>query len=73
MPANVWVVVHGSGWAVKREGAASASKVFTTQQAAIDYGRDLARKDHVELLIQGKDGKIRDRDSHGNDPHPPKG
>jgi hypothetical protein len=24
-------------------------------------------------LIHGRDGLIRDRDSHGRDPHPPKG
>jgi hypothetical protein len=25
------------------------------------------------LVIHGKDGRIRDRDSHGKDPFPPKG
>ena len=73
MAENVWVVVHPSGWAVKRENSQTASKVFSTQKEATDYGRDLARRDGVELLIQGKDGKIRDRDSHGNDPYPPRG
>lgn len=73
MAENVWVVVHPQGWALKREHAQAASKVFPTQKEAIDYGRALARKDGVELLIQGKDGRIRDRDSHGNDPYPPPG
>lgn len=73
MAENVWVVVHADGWAVKREKAKAASRVFPTQQQAIDYGRSLAQIDKVELLIQGKDGKIRDRDSHGKDPYPPAG
>ncbi|WP_338587823.1 DUF2188 domain-containing protein [Paenibacillus sp. Y5S-9] len=27
----------------------------------------------TELIIHGKDGKIQSKDSHGNDPYPPKG
>ena len=26
---------------------------------------------HSELVIHGINGKIRDKDSYGNDPHPP--
>ncbi|GJE69781.1 hypothetical protein CHKEEEPN_1311 [Methylorubrum podarium] len=61
------------GWAVRRTGSARASKTFPTQDAAIAYARDKARQEHGELYIHRADGTIRDRNSYGNDPHPPKG
>lgn len=48
------------------------SKVFDTQQHAIDYGRQIAQRDHSELLVHNRQGQIRHRDSFGNDPCPPK-
>jgi hypothetical protein len=27
----------------------------------------------TEFLLHGRDGRIRDQDSYGNDPHPPPG
>jgi len=36
-------------------------------------GRAAAMKDGVEHLIHKKDGTIGNRNSYGNDPHPPKG
>jgi hypothetical protein len=47
--------------------------VHDTQKEAIDRGREIARNQGTELFIHGRDGQIRERDSHGNDPHPPKG
>jgi len=38
----------------------------------VDYARELANKQDVELAVQNKDGKISQQDSHGNDPYPPK-
>jgi hypothetical protein len=46
--------------------------VFGTQARAIEAGRQMARQGHGELLIHGQDGRIRSRDSYGNDPYPPK-
>lgn len=60
------------GWAVKKGGSDKASKTFDTQQKAIDYGRQVAKNQGAEFYIHGKDGKIRSKDSYGNDPHPPK-
>ena len=34
---------------------------------------DIARNQHTEVYIHGRDGRIRERDSYGNDPYPPKG
>lgn len=41
------------------------------QAAAISRGGELAEGTHGELRIHGRDGAIRDSDSHGRDPHPP--
>lgn len=64
---------HG-GWAVRKAGAARASKVFTSQQEAVKYAKDLAQKEGGEMYLHRSDGTVRDRSSYGNDdPHPPKG
>ncbi len=70
---DVHVVPQGDGWAVKREGAGRASSLHETQADAADEGRRLARQDQVEFNLHGRDGKIREKDSYGNDPHPPRG
>lgn len=69
---NVHVVPHPDGWAVKTEGSSRAAVVTQTQAQAIDQGRQQARHAQSELFIHGMDGKIRDRDSYGSDPCPPK-
>ncbi len=68
------VVPHEDGWAVIGEGNSRATSVHRTQQEAIDTGREIARNQGGELLIHGRDGQIRERDSTGNnDPYPPRG
>lgn len=69
---NVHVVQRDSGWGTLREGAQRATQVYDTQAQAIQAGRQMARKEQGELLIHGEDGRIRARDSFGNDPYPPK-
>jgi len=69
---NQHVVPHPKGWAVKAEGATRASSVHGTQREATDQARDIARNQRTEVLIHGRDGRIRERDSHGNDSCPPK-
>lgn len=54
---------------------AGADKPFTrpaTQAESIERGKPVARANQSELVIHGRDGKIRDSDSYGHDPHPPK-
>ena len=67
------VVPHPDGWAVRKSGSDRVSQVFDTQQEAINRGREISINQGAELLIHGRDGRIRERDSHGHDPHPPKG
>ena len=69
---DIHVVPHKDGWATKKEGAQRAGVVTDSQKAAIDRAREQAKRDHVEVVIHRKDGTIRDSDSYGNDPNPPK-
>jgi hypothetical protein len=70
---GVHVVPRGNGWAVKREGSSRASKVTETQRQAIQAGRETARREGAELVIHSQSGRIREKDSHGNDDCPPRG
>lgn len=69
----VHVTPRGDKWAVLREGGERASSLHDTQRSAEQAGRQLARNDRTEFLLHGQNGRIRERDSYGNDPHPPKG
>ena len=73
MSKNVHIVPHPDGWAVKIEGNDRATSVHRTQEQAVDAGRDRAQRDECEILIHGENGRIRERDSYGSDPFPPKG
>jgi uncharacterized protein YdaT len=70
---NQHVVPRNDGWAVKGAGAERATVVVDTQNEAIDRARNIARNQGTELLIHGRDGRIRERDSHGKDEFPPRG
>lgn len=71
-PRNQHVVPHPGGWGVRREGAQRPSSVHPTQSEAIDAARPIAQRDRGEVVIHRRDGTIRDRDSYGADPNPPK-
>ena len=61
------------GYTVKSNDANRAAGHFDTQKEAIDRAREIARNKESEVVVHGTDGKIRQKDSHGNDPHPPEG
>ena len=44
-----------------------------TQAEARTIARDLAIKNKSEMVVHGTDGRIREKNSYGNDPCPPKG
>lgn len=68
------VTKHKSGqWQVKGGGNSRATVVVPTQKEAIEIARDIARNQKTELLIHGTNGRIREKNSYGNDPFPPKG
>lgn len=70
---NVHVVPRAGGWAVEKSGASRASKVTETQKQAIDAGKKIAERERSELIIHGENGRIREKNSFGNDPNPPRG
>lgn len=70
---NQHVVPHQGEWAVKGAGNQKATSVHNTQQQAVDAAREIARNQQSELVIHRPDGRIREKDSYGNDPFPPKG
>ena len=64
MGKNQHVTPHpDGGWQVKGEGNHHATVRTTTQKEAIDRG----------LVIHRPNGQIREKDSHGHDPFPPRG
>jgi len=70
---RVHVTPHkGGGWQVKISGNERASNVTNTQKDALGIGRDKAKALGTELVIHGRNGQIRDADSYGNDPCPPR-
>jgi hypothetical protein len=70
---NQHVVPRDGAWAVKGAGNAKATALHETQAKAIAHAKQIARNQKSELLIHGRDGQIRSRDSYGNDQYPPKG
>lgn len=70
---NQHVVPHPDGWAVKSEGSQKAASVHQTQREAIEVGRHSAINNRSELFIHGRNGQIRERNTYGDDPFPPKG
>lgn len=72
MGTNQHVTKKNGEWRVIGEGNSRATKKFATQKVAIDYGRKVAINQQAELVIHGVNGRIRDKDSYGNDPIPPR-
>jgi len=73
MLRNVHTVPRGRKWANIRAGFTRPSSVHQNQEDAITRGREIARASGVEHIIHGRDGRIRARNSYGQDPHPPRG
>lgn len=62
------------GWKVKDAGASRASSTHSTQKAAQKAATKLAKSQPKgQVVIHGRDGKIRTEHTYGSDPNPPKG
>ncbi len=72
MGKNQWVSPRDDGWAVHGEGNEKDTKLFSTQKEAAEYARQIAVNQKSEVIIQRPDGRIRSKDSYGNDPCPPR-
>lgn len=74
MSKNQHVTPNGNGgWQVKAAGSSKATAYFDTQAQAIARATQISKNQRSELFIHGKNGQIRERNSYGNDPFPPKG
>lgn len=60
-------------WQVIGAGNSKATRVVERQSDAIDIAKTIAQNQHSEMFIHGKNGKIRERNTYGNDPFPPRG
>lgn len=67
---NQHVVRRPHGWAVRGEGNSQDTSHHDTQAQAIARAREIAQHQNSEVVIHGRDGRIRDKDSYDNDPLP---
>jgi hypothetical protein len=56
--AHVLKSISG-GWGVQKSGAERATKVFDSQERAIEHGRALAKREGTSLYIHREDGTIK--------------
>jgi hypothetical protein len=73
MKKNQHVVPHNGKWGVRGEGNKRITKSTETQTEANKIATKIAKNQKSEVLIHRPNGKIRDKNSYGNDPFPPKG
>ena len=60
-------------WAVKQPDNQRAYKICNTQAEAKQIAIGIAKNQGLEMIVHGVDGKIREENSYGNDPFPPRG
>jgi Uncharacterized protein conserved in bacteria (DUF2188) len=60
----------GAGWVNQVNGEVVSR--HRTQGAAADRGREIAIERQAEHVIHRPNGEIRDSNSYGNDPNPPR-
>lgn len=70
---NQHVVKRDDGWAVRGEGNSRDTSRHKTQADAFNTARDIAKNQGSEVFIHGENGRIRERNTYGKDPYPPKG
>lgn len=68
-------VTHRSdgNWQVKGAGNSRATVITATQREAIEIATAIARNQQSEMVVHGRNGQIREKNSYGNDSCPPKG
>lgn len=74
MGKNQHVTRNSDGtWNVLGEKNSKVTKIHDNQIQAIHHAREIAINQKSEVVIHGVNGKIRAKDSYGNDSYPPKG
>jgi hypothetical protein len=69
---NQHVVPHRNDWAVRGAGNSRVTSTHRTQGSAINAAREIAQRRNTEVVIHRPNGQIRDKDSFGRDPNPPR-
>lgn len=70
--SNQHVVPVDGEWGVRGAGNSRLTSTHDTQGEAIDAARRIAINQRSEVVIHRPDGRIRDKDSYGRDPFPPR-
>ena len=70
---NQHVVRRDDNWAVRGEGNTRDTSHHRTQAEAERAAREIASNQKSEVLIHGENGRIRERNTYGTDPFPPRG
>ena len=68
---SVHVVPSSGGWSVEREGRGKGHGgvwQYHSQEEALAAGRKMAEEELAELVVHGRDGKIRERSDFGHNP-----
>lgn len=65
---RVHVMPVEGAWQVRREGAGRATGVYSTQAEATEAAKSTLRRSGGELMVQGRDGRIRESMTLGRDP-----
>jgi len=74
MSKNQHVTPHpDGGWQVKGAGNGRATRRTNTQGKAKRIARRIAINQKSELLVHNRQGRIRQKNSYGNDSFPPEG
>ena len=67
------IVRHDNAWAVRVAGSSRVSSTHDTQRQAIERARVQAIAERGQVLVHGRDGKIREERTYRTDPYPPAG
>jgi hypothetical protein len=70
---DVHVVPDERGWRIELEGSSRSKVTHKTQAAAWKAAKRIAQQNRSEAVLHGRDGKIRERNTYGQDPRRIKG
>lgn len=73
MAAGVTTYYEDGQWKSKVDGNSRASHAGGTKAEQQEIGRQMARARGAEHTIKLMNGRIGEKNSYGNDPHPPRG
>jgi len=72
MGKNQHVMPYNGRWAVRGASNRRVTSIHDTQLDAQQRARIIAQRERSEVVVHRRNGKIRDKDSYGHDPCPPK-